>query len=329
LTCGSSNDCPQGYTCSASNGCILGPVALDASDCSSGCPSGYVCKLSSGHAQCVPAGSLPYDAAMAVDAATFDAANVDDNSDATATDATPGDAAFDAPFESDASESAAFDAADAQPRTPCNANTDCAGARCIDGLCTPQSQLCSDSTQCTVAGEACVDGLCEPHCNASAPCPAGFGCDFIRGVCNLNLDPCTGSGASTCRGGSRCVEGHCVPPCGSGDAGTSCPAGQLCVNGGCIPDEAARFACKNDGKSGLLANACSATGICLHHDCYTGCDPDAGAAACSDPAAVCKDVTVAAGTYRVCAGTANLGSECDAASGKSCSTGVCIDGYCR
>jgi hypothetical protein len=125
------------------------------------------------------------------------------------------------------------------------------------------------------------------------------------------------------------VEGHCVPPCALGDTGPTCPVGQVCVNGGCIPDEAAQFGCKNDGKSGQLATSCGASAVCLHHDCYAECDPDAGAAACADPAAVCKQVTVAAGTYLVCATPTNLGSDCDPAAGRYCAGAVCIDGYCR
>jgi hypothetical protein len=123
------------------------------------------------------------------------------------------------------------------------------------------------------------------------------------------------------------VEGRCVAPCSSGDSGSSCPAGQLCVNGGCIPDEAAKFACKNDGQSGVLANQCSDTEICLHHDCYAACEPDGGG--CADPTAVCTEVTVTAGTYAVCTTSSNLGSDCDPAIGKACVSGVCIDGYCK
>jgi hypothetical protein len=199
----------------------------------------------------------------------------------------------------------------------------------VNGQCTPPSGLCSDTTQCIAAGEACVDGICEPHCSASAPCPSGYGCDFTRGVCNVNPSPCTGTGKSSCQGGSTCVEGRCVAPCATGDGQAPCPSGQLCVNGGCIPNEAAQFVCKNDGQSGQLATTCSATEICLHHDCYAACDPEAGASACSDPSSACKLVTVTEGTYVVCATASNLGSDCDPAVGKYCSSGVCIDGYCR
>jgi hypothetical protein len=340
----SPGDCPGGYGCSP-NGCV---PAADASDCSSyGCPSGYLCKLSGGQAQCVPRSSdagPTSDSGTTTDAARADASS-DGASDARADALSVSDAsvASDAPQRLDASSASdalvsAVDASTASeasapppPPSPCNATADCegVGAKCIDGQCTPQGQLCSDATQCVVAAESCVDGVCEALCGASVPCAAGYACDFTRGVCNLNPDQCAGSGSSTCLGGSTCVEERCVAPCVTGDAGPACSTGQVCVNGGCIPDEAAGFTCKNDGKSGELATSCGTLDICLHHDCYTECNPDAGAGACADPAQVCKEVTVAAGTYLVCGAASGLGSDCDPAAGKACETGVCINGYCR
>ncbi len=212
---------------------------------------------------------------------------------------------------------------------PCNADTDCGGqgAKCVDGICTSQVGLCSDATQCRASGSSCVDGLCEATCSSTVPCPAGYGCDFTHGVCNLNPGPCAGSGASTCQGGATCTDGHCVPPCDSSDdAGPSCAKGQVCVNGGCIPDQAAVFACDNDGDQGQLANTCPAAFICLHHDCYASCVMDGGDPCGSNSA--CTDVTTETGTYAVCAAAGTLGSECDAAQGKYCTTGLCINGSC-
>ena len=359
--CSSSRDCPSGYACSG-NACI---PAADASDCSGGCPANDICKLANGIAQCVPASSVTDDAATGPNAdasstgptpapsdsglAAIDSSLAPDSSVSTdaafppeageapvAPDSSSGasDAlnASDGPFVWDASDaSTASGGSDGAVPLPCNANADCggSGAKCIDGACTPQARLCSDTTQCIVASESCIDGVCEPHCSLGVPCPGGYGCDFTRGVCNVNSSPCSGSGTSTCQGGSTCVEGHCVPPCAGSDAGAACPAGQLCVNGGCIPDEAAHFDCKNDGHTGEFATVCAATAICLHHDCYVGCDPDAGAAACSDQGTACKPVSVTAGTYLVCAAPSTLGSDCDPAAGKYCAGTVCVDGYCR
>jgi hypothetical protein len=311
----------------------------DAGDCSSGCASGYICKLSGGRTQCVPV-ATSHDGGGSVDAATLDSAPGDATSIVAADAHGDGPNASDAAYGSDAvgaldgsDGSRLSDGAgvsDSPASVPCNANSACSGtARCIDGTCTPQSQLCSDTTQCIASGEACVDGVCEPHCDTTAPCPAGYACDFTRSVCNVNPHPCTGSGTLNCQGGSTCVEGRCVAPCAAQSDASACPSGQVCVSGGCIPDEAAQFTCRNDGQSGQLATTCNTTEICLHHDCYAACDPDAGAAACSDPAATCKLVTVGEGTYLVCAAASNLGSDCDLAVGRFCASGVCIDGYCR
>jgi hypothetical protein len=312
----------------------------DASDCSAGCPSGYLCRLSGGVTQCVPSGPS-YDAGTTnLEAAILDVANGEGGWDAPSESGADGLAASDAPNASDAvnaldaiEASSPLEASTIPVMVPCNADADCsaagAGAKCINGACAQRSQLCSDTSQCVVSAEACVDGVCEPHCSAAVPCPAGYGCDFTRGVCSVNPRPCGGSGGSTCQGGSTCVEGRCVAPCARVDAGSACPSGQVCVNGGCIPNEAATFSCKNDGQGGALATACGATDICLHHDCYPACDPDAGAGACANPAAICKAVTVTAGTYLVCAPAVSLGSDCDPAAGKACPAGICIDGYCK
>ncbi len=322
-SCSTSQDCDSGYVCDTSS-----YTCVPAGGCGQGCPAGYVCKLSGGVAQCAPSGGAA-DAGAAADASRSDAA-------LDAHPAMDGASAVDAPATSDTgvmpvdAGTDATDAADATPPAlPCNSNAECGqdGGKCIDGHCAAQSALCSDTTQCVVAGEACVDGVCEVHCSASSPCPAGYACDFNLGLCDLNADPCSGSGRSTCLGGSVCVEGRCVSPCATSDSGSACPGGQVCVNGGCIPDEAARFACKNDGQSGLLANECGAAEVCLHHGCYAECDPEASA--CADPATSCKQVSVTAGTYAVCATATNLGSDCDPAAGKYCPTGVCVDGYCR
>jgi hypothetical protein len=107
----------------------------------------------------------------------------------------------------------------------------------------------------------------------------------------------------------------------------------VCVNGGCIPDEAASFACANDGDQGLLANKCPDHYTCIHHDCVAACDPDAGTAGCGSPtsvsSAVCKNVTIETGTYGVCGTATTFGSDCDPAQEHYCTTGVCLDGYCR
>jgi hypothetical protein len=217
------------------------------------------------------------------------------------------------------------------PGAPCNADSECgdagANARCIDGACVPQSDLCSDGTQCVVSGDSCVDGICTPPCSASAPCAAGFACDFTRHVCSENPRVCAAN--ADCQGGTVCVEGHCAAPCGTSDAAPACPSGQVCVNAGCIPDQSAAFTCFNDGVEGALANLCDPADICLHRDCYVACDLTSDANPCPANMA-CKDVTVAAGTFAVCGTSTTLGSQCDTAAGRACPAGAeCVDGYCE
>jgi hypothetical protein len=336
-SCNSDSDCGDGYLCSNGGQCVysLGEDASAPSDCSiSGCPAGEICKLAGGAASCVSIGqpSGP-DAGSLDDGAGGDAVE----EAATSPDALPAEASAEASASFDASDTGVVLSSDADTdgatvpeaaaTIACNANGDCfVGASCIDGQCILASQLCSDGSQCATAGDSCVNGICVPQCSTNAPCPTGYACDFGRGVCDVNPDPCVGSGSSTCQGGAVCVESHCVPPCSSAEGGSTCPSGQACVNGGCIPDQKALFSCRNDGASGQLANSCDPASVCVHHDCYTACDGDGGGC----PAAECKQVTVHAGTYAVCGTPTTLGSDCDLAAGAACtSPAVCIDGYCR
>ncbi|HEY3818607.1 MAG TPA: hypothetical protein VGL81_15640 [Polyangiaceae bacterium] len=322
-TCSQDSDCESGYQCDQTSGSCYPSSGYtpdagnDASDCSStGCPNGYVCKLANGVAQCVSQGGSGGDAGTGGDSASAADTGVVSPGDA----ATGGDGA------------SAPDGSIYGTGPACNADTDCtttAGSRCVDGQCALQVGLCSDGTQCVAAGSACVDGLCEARCSATEPCPSGYGCDFTRGVCNLNPGACTGSGASSCQGGATCVESHCVPPCDpAAEGGVSCVAGQVCVNGGCIPDQAATFTCVNDGDQGGLSNTCPSTAICLHHDCYPACPLDAASPGCASGMS-CKDVAIETGIYAVCAAGGTLGSDCDPAQGKACASGVCINGSCQ
>jgi hypothetical protein len=321
-TCNTDSDCGDGYSCSGSGECVAGSGTPSPTDCGSppGCQAGFVCKLSGGSAQCVPAPAEEDASSGEIDAGPGEDAFL-------TLDASLVEASF-PPMDAGAVSEAATGVVEAAaPAIPCNASGDCAvGSQCIDGACTVQGQLCSDATQCVVAGESCVNGICLPTCSASAPCPTGYACNLTLGVCDINPGPCVGSGASSCQGGTVCVESHCVPPCSSAADAQSCPAGQVCANGGCIPDQRAQFDCKNDGESGLLANQCATSTICLHHDCYAACDSDGGGCGNLE----CKQVTVAAGTYAVCATSSTLGSDCDPAAGAGCPSGeVCMDGYCR
>jgi hypothetical protein len=214
----------------------------------------------------------------------------------------------------------------------CQSDAECvakdgAGAKCIDGQCVKPADQCTDGTQCP-PGDQCVQGVCTPSCDGTHPCPPGYSCDTMKGVCTGNPSPC-GTGMA-CSSPEVCVEGHCVNPCGPGNA---CPSGLVCVNGGCIPDQKPVFICAVDGQPGDGTMGKCATGsICLHHACYIACDYDAGMTACkqTDRFNICKLVTTSSGTYSVCGSSSNLGSECDPTQGKNCtSPAICIDGYCR
>ncbi len=306
--CFSQSSCPSGSVCGRDATCHVG-------DCGGGvgCVGGAACKVEDGIAQCVSV-----DASASTEAGvTRDASPSDSSTDAAAT--------LDSTMVTDGATEAA------SPSTvACNADTQCtavgAGAKCINGQCAPQAQLCSDASQCAVTGESCVDGVCTPTCSASAPCAAGFGCDFTRGVCSENPHVCATN--LDCQGGTVCVESHCAAPCAVSDATPGCPAGQICVNTGCIPDQHATFACLNNGQQGPLANKCDPADICLHGDCYLACDTSDDGGGCA-AGMTCKEVTIAKGTFAVCGTESTLGSACDSAAGLYCSgSAVCINGYC-
>jgi hypothetical protein len=348
--CSTDSDCGGSLSCTSDGLCGAPSQDFDAggsgddatlpNDCSlagNECPSGQRCVLKGGAASCQPippSGSGSGDASddvasLDATAPTSDAPSEAMVSSDSAPEGAPVDSASpeaswsDAPPDSPLVSEAGLPEASAS--IACNANGDCSvGAYCVDGQCVPQSQLCSDGSQCAVAGESCVDGFCVPTCSSSAPCPTGFQCNVTLGVC-ITASPCTGGSTSSCVGGTVCVETHCVPPCSDAEGGAACPSGQVCVNGGCLPDQKATFTCRNDGSSGQLANTCDPSSVCLHHACYTACDGDGGGC----PASQCKQVTVHAGTYAVCGTATTLGSQCDLATGSACSSGTCVDGYCK
>ena len=173
--------------------------------CGQGCPSGYVCAIANGLAQCAPLGAIPVDdsgtyvgvldaspiqsqdAWVMLDAPAGDdsALSTDSGSLADASSGDAGSFATDANLtdviEASILEASTSEASTSEASTPeagggaeggplgglCNADSQCAntGAKCIDGLCTAQSQLCTDGTQCLAAGEVCIDGVCLPTCS--------------------------------------------------------------------------------------------------------------------------------------------------------------------
>jgi hypothetical protein len=213
-----------------------------------------------------------------------------------------------------------------KPYSGCFADTDCsgtgAGSKCLNSVCTAPANQCADATQCG-ANEQCVQGVCTPSCSGTTACPTGYTCDLTNGVCTGNSNPCT-LGGSQCTSGTVCVQGHCDTACGPNN---TCSNGLVCINGGCMPDQKPNFVCNTEG----VQDACATGSICLRHNCYIACSPNApNACATADQFNICKTVTTTTGSYNVCGSASNLGSDCDPTIGKNCpGTGVCIDGYCR
>ncbi len=293
--CVSSGRPDSGFTCTQPGDCSAGENCgsdgqCHVGDCSnSGCPSGLQCKLSNGTLQCV------------------------------------GTPTRDGGTTSDSGHDSAV--------TGCQSDLECvstgAGAKCLDGTCVKPADQCFDGTQCP-ANNQCVAGVCTPACDGTHACPTGYSCD-TKGVCTGNPTPC-GSGNQVCGGGTVCVEQHCVTPCGVGNSCTG--AGLVCVNGGCIPDQKPQFICGADGTLGNgMAGNCAVGSLCLHHSCYIGCTPDdaggTGSCRAADKFNLCKSVTTSSGSFNVCGSSTNLGTDCDLTQGRNCTTGVCIDGYCR
>ena len=323
-SCQGNGDCPNGWYCANDGVCVAGTP----SDChTTGCPSGSVCTLTGGSLQCVACQSLVVNGASCVCSTT--AAGVVTLQCGSA-DGGVGDATMDTGTQknSDAGADAPIESGPAF--TGCTSDAACAadggaGAKCLDGVCYSAANQCSDSTQCPNS-EQCVQGVCTPACSATISCATGFSCDTQNMVCTGNPAPCgQADGGAACGNGSTCVQEHCVDPCGEGG---TCTGGLVCVDGGCIPNQQPNFVCNTDGVQDL----CTAGSICLHHNCYIGCNPEAGASACMNAVQfnICKQVSTSTGTYNVCGSASNLGNQCDPTQGHNCaSPQICIDGYCR
>jgi hypothetical protein len=296
-SCYSPSQCPAGQNCGSNNQCTSSLCSV------AGCPNGYTCELAGGSLQCV----------LSPDSGLLPDATVDGNAG-----------------DSSVPDSGTVDSGgDTSTFTGCTSDSACAamgaGAKCLDGVCYSASNQCSDSTQCPNSGE-CVNGVCTPACSATIPCPTGFTCDLQNSVCTGNSSPCgAADGGGACSAGTTCVQEHCVTPC---DEAGACSGGLVCVDGGCIPNQQPKFVCNMEGVQDL----CMAGSICLHHNCYIGCNPEAGATACQNAAQfnICKQVSTSTGTYNVCGSATNLGNQCDPTQGQNCtSPEICIDGYCR
>jgi hypothetical protein len=213
----------------------------------------------------------------------------------------------------------------------CILDSDCSasGAKCLNGICTSASDLCTDKTQCPGGDQdnaKCVDGKCVKTCepDGGKGCDHGYTCDAALGICTVPSDGCKIT--DDCSDLALvCVAGACVPRCSPGGV---CSAGFVCVADGCVPDQKPEFSCSVDGTK----DSCSDISICLHHSCYVSCETPNDHACDNNPPDmnVCKAVTTASGQHHVCGSNTNLGSECDPSASSGClSAKICIDGFCH
>jgi hypothetical protein len=131
----------------------------------------------------------------------------------------------------------------------CNSlDDDCNGA--IDdgdpgggAACGPDTGVCDPGVEHCVGGQVvCIGGVgpsaeicdgldndCDGMGDNLAPCPDGSKC--VQGSC---AEPC-GSGEFACPGGQICVDNYCLPAtCDN----VMCPEGQMCVQGICVKNGA-------------------------------------------------------------------------------------------
>ncbi|WP_394839688.1 hypothetical protein LVJ94_22635 [Pendulispora rubella] len=194
-------------------------------------------------------------------------------------------------------------------------------------------RVCTGGGDCYDCPNSYYSNECVPYqCGSSYDCPSGYSCQN---------NYCVGGGKS-CSSDANCPYGQVCGSdrqCHNGDCSTNgCPNGGTCkLSGGklqCIypdagpPTDAGPAQCTGDGTQDI----CATGSICLHHNCYITCSPDAGADACKGgeiyKLTVCRPVTAANGSYNVCGSETDIGNECDAKRPCSSPT-LCIDGYCK
>ena len=210
----------------------------------------------------------------------------------------------------------------------CGSNADCAGAgtgyACVSGHCTAPTDQCFDQGQCA-DGFSCAGGKCIADCNDDGDCGGGYLCNTDLGICNTPETTCQIT--NNCGGPDAvCVDGACVPRADLGD-GSCDEAGTVWSLNGCIPGQTPSFTCVTDG----VQDACAAGSICLHRSCYINCAaPNENVCTNLPPSInVCKGVSTVSGAHNVCASNESFGGECDPQASLSCSTGICLDGYCK
>lgn len=171
---------------------------------------------------------------------------------------------------------------DDNPSTVCHSDKSCASSeKCYEGTCYPNILClpeCDDGQKCVSgtcyglsecvpscdASEKCYEGtcydqsVCKPNCSENEICNNGT-CKPVDPticegtLCKDNMTYCADDGVwTTCREGTYCLFGHCIPgsvPCTSGEcsedgksvcdggAWVNCSSVEVCDNGACRLDE--------------------------------------------------------------------------------------------
>jgi hypothetical protein len=225
----------------------------------------------------------------------------------------------------------------------------------VDGVqCGGGGQTC-DTTQkgiCALGITQCAGGTvsCTPINKATVEA-----CNGLDDDCNGKVD----DGAKCATAGEQCVNGKCVPPCGSGEfkcdpgkacdansglcvdptcVNKTCPTDQVCRNGACVtPCDGVvcpyGTRCVGDACVNLCAGVTCKTGeVCREGICFGGCASCSGISCggglkCDGKTSDCVDpscsTSCAAGTH---CKAGSCVSDCDGAKcpdGSSCTAGAC------
>lgn len=210
--------------------------------------------------------------------------------------------------------------------SPCVANNDCAGRRCIDGYCCDR--------ECSGACERCDTSGAEGQCaNLSAGTPgaerdggatcAPFACSGSAPSC-----PTSCSSSAECATNLYCDGGACI---GLLLDGQSCSTGAQCASGSCVDARCCATAC---GASCDACNVAGAEGSCTVLPRSAAGSPTCGAYVCdgastSCPTSCASDTGCASSFYcsgGLCTPKRSPGAAC--AASRECLSASCADGVC-
>lgn len=293
--CGSTNECPQGYSCQtgsclpATSGGNLGPGtgSPGAAQCTGTmqCPTGKVCEYG-----------------LCVDPTTGEQP---DTQCTMSTQCDSGHMCIDGACVEDKTDPVV---------TPdlCHVNADCeAGQMCHGGECVAKSfplrpeGTCQFNADCGTTG-TCMNTRCyfPPTVDDAGKYSCPFGAVNDGGLCLPNLEPANEcSFSSQCGAGKLCVNATCLTTCAK-DA--DCSTGNFCgANSLCILDDRPILQC--------LVNSDCADSSCVDGRCLTSCT-EATADLCGEDSCT---------PYGFCMPTATCFEKADCAAALDCINGRC------